>query len=95
MKKETPLMPGSIVLSRAGRDQGRWFVVMALPEEEYALIADGELRKVEKPKRKKRKHLQVTQELNSSLQQKLVDGTPVSNKEIRACLTAVKPHEEG
>ncbi len=49
----------SAVCSKAGRDKGRFFAVLAL-EGEYALIADGMLRKLAKPKRKKLKHLAAT-----------------------------------
>ncbi len=48
---------GTIVLSRAGRDSGRLFAVVARPEENFRLIADGRSRRIDKPKRKKLKHL--------------------------------------
>ena len=50
---------GMIVRSRAGRDAGRWCVIVGL-EENFALIADGDLRSLEKPKRKKLMHLAPT-----------------------------------
>ncbi len=50
---------GMVVRSRAGRDAGRWFVITAL-EGNYALLADGDLRRLEKPKRKKLMHLAGT-----------------------------------
>lgn len=48
---------GTIVLSRAGRDSGRLFAVVAAPGENLRLIADGRLRRVDRPKRKKPRHL--------------------------------------
>ena len=45
----------NIVRSNAGRDQGKLFCVMNV-EGEYLLLADGKSRKVELPKRKKRRH---------------------------------------
>lgn len=50
---------GSAVCSKAGRDKGRYFAVLSL-EDDFAYIADGDLRKVQKPKRKKLKHLAPT-----------------------------------
>ncbi len=50
------IVKGRAVVSRAGRDQGRWFAVLSV-EDGFATIADGDLRKLEKPKRKKLKHL--------------------------------------
>ena len=43
MRKEWPVIPGRIVRSRAGRDEGRYFVVIALDGDEFALVADGVL----------------------------------------------------
>ncbi len=48
--------PGRVVISRAGRDRGRLMAVLRV-EGEYAYVADGDLRKAEKPKKKKIKHL--------------------------------------
>ncbi len=51
------LIPGQLVFSRAGRDQGRYFLVYQVFDDGYVSLVDGSLRKVERPKRKKRKHL--------------------------------------
>lgn len=45
-----------IVRSDAGRDRGKLFIVLAV-EGEYLLLADGKGRRVEAPKRKKRRHV--------------------------------------
>ena len=45
-----------IVKSAAGRDRGRLFFVLGT-EGEFLLLADGKSRKLERPKRKKRKHV--------------------------------------
>lgn len=49
---------GEVVISLRGRDAKRRFVIIgAAADEGYVYIADGRLRKVESPKKKKRKHL--------------------------------------
>ncbi len=50
---------GMVVRSRAGRDADRWCVIVGL-QGNYALIADGALRRLAKPKRKKLMHLAKT-----------------------------------
>ena len=50
--KKIPIEPGRAVLSIAGRDSGRRFIALKV-EGDYAFIADGDLRKAEKPKKKK------------------------------------------
>ena len=47
---------GDLVVSRAGRDKGRPFVVLRA-EEGFVYLADGDLRRLDKPKKKKRMHV--------------------------------------
>ncbi len=47
---------GDIVLSLAGHDKGKYFVIVSV-EGIFACIANGKLHKAEKPKKKKIKHL--------------------------------------
>ena len=47
---------GCIVKAAAGHDAGRFFIVLDT-EGEYLFLADGKRRKVEKPKKKKHKHV--------------------------------------
>jgi len=93
MKKERPMPLGAVVRSIAGRDGGRLFIVVGLPDDEFALIADGDLRKVEKPKRKKRKHLKVIYQPIAELAQRLPGGK-VENFQIRNALISLEPREE-
>ena len=53
------LAVGSVVISRAGRDKGVFYAVYALEGSE-ALVCDGKLRPVSRPKRKNLKHLAAT-----------------------------------
>ena len=47
---------GDLVVSRAGRDKGRPFVVQSV-EEGFVYLVDGDLRKLDRPKKKKRMHV--------------------------------------
>lgn len=47
----------SVVVSLAGHDKGDVFVVVGTDGAQFALIANGRRRKMEKPKRKKFRHL--------------------------------------
>ena len=46
-----------IVSSLAGRDKGRLFIVMET-EPNFVYLVDGKLRKLETPKKKRRKHVE-------------------------------------
>ncbi len=81
---------GQVVYSKAGRDSGRLFVVSALIDELYVHIVDGDLRKVEKPKKKKIKHLKATGYVIEPLKEKFENGLKVNNSEIRKALKVIR-----
>jgi len=85
--------PGRAVLSKQGRDAGRCFVVLKA-DGQYALVADGALRKVEKPKKKKFMHLRATPEFFPSIAAILQDGKMPSNADILKCVANRPPREE-
>ena len=88
----------NIVRSDAGRDKGKLFVVLAV-EGEYLLLADGKGRKVESPKRKKRRHVLFVAADENRLSDKIKSGEKITNSELRRTLagyrTEVQPDQEG
>ena len=52
-----PISPGFVVFSKKGRDKGRCFVVLYSVDAEFVMICDGETRKLDHLKKKRRKHL--------------------------------------
>ncbi|MHB0884629.1 MAG: KOW domain-containing RNA-binding protein [Bacillota bacterium] len=87
---------GRIVSSKAGRDQGRKFVILKVLDDRTVLVADGDLRKVASPKRKNVRHLVVHQGVVGPVREKLMAGEEPSDKEIRQALeTEFKEPEDG
>lgn len=78
---------GQIVFSRAGRDKDKKFIVVGILDESNVLVSDGDLRRLEKAKKKKIKHLKLTDEVNQYLKEKLENNLRVSNSEIRKALS--------
>ena len=78
-----------IVESTAGRDQGRFFFVLET-DGMYATIADGKIRKLEHPKRKKLKHLRLAARSDSRVAEKLRQGDAVLNSELRRELAILR-----
>ena len=71
-----------VVVSTAGRDAGEWFYV--INEDPYFLfLANGKDRTLEKPKRKKRKHVQKVLRSETRVTAKLASGDKVLNSELR------------
>ena len=71
-----------IVISTAGRDQGKLFYVIGT-DGVYVLIANGKDRKLEHPKRKKLKHVRRVTRLESRIADKILNGEKVLNSELR------------
>jgi len=74
-----------VVIPLNGRDAGKRFVVIET-EDEYSLLADGKGRRVEKPKRKKNKHIMLEDKADGPIAHKLIEGERVTNNEIRRTL---------
>lgn len=81
-KADSNLTVGSIVCSKAGRDDGRYFVVM-WQKENFVGLCDGDLRKTDKIKKKKIKHVIPTGYISSFVVSKLDADEKVTNSEIR------------
>ncbi len=88
----------NIVRSSAGRDKGKLFVVLAV-EGEYLLLADGKSRKVESPKRKKRRHVLFVSAEDTRLAEKIKSEEKITNSELRrtlaGCRGVIQPDQEG
>lgn len=56
---------GDLVISAAGHDKDKYFIVIGLIDEIYVWIADGRSRKLDKPKKKKVKHLKLVRKADS------------------------------
>lgn len=77
------IYPGQIVISLAGRDKNKYFVVLDVIDNSYCHISDGRTRKVDSPKKKKIKHLRFTGHSLSDVSDKIKTGQTVTNSMIR------------
>lgn len=81
------IVKSNIVKSTAGRDEGDLFFVLDT-QEEFLLLADGKRRRVESPKRKKRKHVYFVGESHSVVAEKIRSSEKITNSELRKALAA-------
>ena len=76
------ILVSDVVVSRAGRDQGEWFYVIRA-DETFLYLANGKDRPLDKPKRKKRKHVERVLRSETRVAAKLKSGDKVLNGELR------------
>ena len=77
MMDRLTMIPGRVVLSTQGRDEGRYFIVLEVIDENFVLMADGLTRKIDHPKKKKVKHLRPKPIVVN------VDGSTLPNKHLQ------------
>ena len=83
MDPEIPdIFIADVVTSTAGRDRDEWFYVIA-EDPIYLYLANGKDRQLDKPKRKKRKHVQKVLRSETRVADKLRAGDKVLNGELR------------
>lgn len=65
---------GQIVLSSAGHDAGRYYIVID-EDKEYVYLVDGKYKTMSSPKKKNKKHIQILKYVDSGIILKNNDGT--------------------
>ena len=76
-----------VVVSLAGRDKGQLFFALDT-DDLFVYIADGKGRRLEQPKRKKRKHVRKLPQTDTRVAEKIRNGDKVLNSELRRELAA-------
>ena len=86
MSGNIPAEVGRMALSRAGRDRGRYFMITQVVDDQYVMIADGVVRKLANPKKKKLKHLSLKPLVLEGIAEKLQTGTKVFDAELKSAI---------
>ena len=92
MEPKIPIL-GGVCVSLAGHDKGRAYIIVKVVDPEFVLVADGVYRSVKAPKKKRIKHLKITEGFfDSGFLAKIADGTVKDNelkRHILKCNNAV------
>ena len=84
---------GQIVISKAGRDQGHLFVVMQIIDDDYVMLADGDIRKADRPKKKNVKHVAKHGAPAVEIIEKMKRGEKIENKDLRHVIAPLEIRE--
>ena len=83
---------GMLVKSKAGHDQGNYYVIVDM-QSEYLYLADGFLRTLAKPKKKKKMHVQRIDLVFEEIQTKVQNQTLI-DEEIKRALKQYKTEKQ-
>jgi len=75
-----------VVKSVKGRDKGKFYMVFDHLDAQFVLTVDGSSRKINKPKKKKVKHLSPESVCLEGIREKLEEGLSLTDAEVRRAL---------
>ena len=82
------LQIGDIVISTMGRDRGLYFIVVEATEN-YVYLVDGALRKIDNPKKKKIKHIELTSYHEENIATRVKNKHKITNQDIKKALKEI------
>ena len=81
---------GYFAKSKAGHDKGKTYIIIeetfTSGQEEFVMVSDGDLKPVEKPKKKKKIHLQVVLRRDEILEERMKNGQEIRNEDIKRAI---------
>ena len=86
---------GKLVISKAGRDDKELYIVVDFIDEDYVLLANGYNKKVDKPKKKKLKHIILTDIVNDEIKEAILSKDKDTDVKIKKFLKLKDIVKEG
>ena len=87
-------MIGKFATSKAGHDKSQLYVIVAV-EGDFAFLCDGRLKTLDKPKKKKWKHIQlINTTVSPDLRNRLATGQVVRDEEIKYAIKIYKKEND-
>ena len=77
---------GKVVLSKAGRDKNHLYIVVRKIHNDYVLVADGNIRTINKPKKKNVKHIEVEHDINEEIKLSILNDDKSTDLKIKRLL---------
>ena len=78
-------MVGKFATSKAGHDKTKLYIIMN-EDTEYVYLVDGDLKPLDKPKKKRKKHIQIINRVDETIQNKLETGQIIYNEDIKRAI---------
>lgn len=81
--------PGEIVYANAGKDKGKYFIVLSL-DNEFLYLCNGKSRKLNNLKKKKMKHVKSLNVVDETVADRISTGKELTDKQIRKVISELK-----
>lgn len=77
---------GEVVRILRGREAGQYAIIIDVIDDRFVLLADGEKRKYDRPKKKNRNHIELLDYISPEVQNSLLETGRVTNGKLRFAL---------
>ena len=78
-------MVGKFAKSKAGHDKNQIYVILK-EDTEYVYLVDGKLKTIDKPKKKRKKHIQIILKEDENVSTKLKQSEMLTNEDINVAI---------
>ncbi len=78
-------MIGKFATSKAGHDKKKLYIIIN-EDAEYVYLVDGDLRPLDRPKKKSKKHIQIINRVDENIQNKLELKQIIYNEDIKRAI---------
>ena len=76
---------GYLAVSAAGHDKNEMYVIIQA-DQQYVYLADGKYKTIEKPKKKKKKHIQLINYIDPDIEKKFANSQLLINEDIKRAI---------
>lgn len=87
IESNSTLQVGQLVSITQGRDAGQYAVIIKILDERFVVLADGDKRKFDRPKKKNIHHLEFFDYVSPEVQNSMKETGRVTNGKLRFALT--------
>jgi len=84
--RQTPLL-GRLAQVNKGREQGNLAIIIEVIDDRYVMLADGDKRKYDRPKKKNINHISLTSFISDEVRSSLLETGRVSNGKLRFAIS--------
>lgn len=80
---------GKMVKSMAGHDDSKVYVIIK-SDDEYVYLSDGDLKTIDNPKKKKKRHVQIINQIDDELLKIIAENKNFNNEAIKHAIKKYK-----
>lgn len=80
---------GQLVKVVQGRERGQFAVIIKILDNKYVLLADGDKRKYDRPKKKSINHIELLKNISPEVRDSLLETNRVSNGKLRFAVAKI------